>query len=1039
MYDENLKQQTINKLAMVTKHYEELMYEKVSSLSETRFLITKEHLRRPPSDGLQPLVDGLDWGGFDKNLWVVGRIVIPECAAGKKVYALSHADGWEEMFWINGKPSGIFSWKNMDCTGGTHSAQLICVDAQPGNVYELAFECYAGHFPGGESRFTDEVCNPPTEESAPYVAATYRGVDICVLDEEVKEFVYDMYELISLNKNLEYCNMMKYQAIRALDDISAVVVQCPQHYEKAVWIEGIRKALAISRPIFREKGNRIFGRVGLIGHSHMDTAWLWEYKETIRKCARTFSNALSLMHQYPEYRFLQSSAIHGEWMKKYYPAVFEEMKAEVLTGRYVPNGGVYVECDCNIPSGESMIRQFLEGQTFTRENYGYTSDSFWLPDTFGYNANIPQIMKGCGIKYFFTQKLYGVELNPPSFETFWWRGIDASEVLCHFFVGGIVGDCQSVHSAVAGLIHKDSCDMHLLAFGKGDGGGGPTAGSLESLRRAVSCAGMPSAEYMTPTEFMEEAEQLYGNRLPIVDEELYYAYHRGTLTQMHEVKRTMRQAEFAARNAEYFSVLSGIPLSEEYTECYKNVLMNQFHDIIPGTAIRSVYETSEKEMVQNMDCFTRTIEERAKALVTTDANAITVFNTLPFERHDVLVLEKVDGVKGYPIQNYEDLLGRKLVAVGGVTIPAFSQVVLERSEQEEKDRVCSPSPFYYDGKIVETPFARVIFDENGYMDSFVDKTAGRELKKDGALPLNVFLVAEDCPEKWDNWNIESDTMANLKPVYGFKGREVVSDGVVELRLRSKYVIASGTELYQDVVFYADSPRVDFHTLIDWNSKHLLLKAGFDLKLRSREARNEIQYGHVLRPTHKSNSYDLAKFEVCMHKWTDISENRYGVALLSDCKYGISQYNCNLCLSLHRGGTEPDYSGDAGLHEMTYSLLPHNSGFNAPEVIYPAYELNVPTYAVSGRMQESKMLLEVDNEHVLCETVKPARREEHAFVLRLYECEGCEAQAKLKLHCGFKEVYRTNMLEDMEEALTVEDGIIELRLKAFEIVTLLVRI
>ncbi len=1031
MYNEPLIQQTINKLRKVTENYESLIFEKIGELDSPMYLITKNHLRKPPTEGLSKLTVPLDWGGYEKNLWITGTYTVKE--PGKKLYAVSHAGGWEEMFFLNGKPYGIFSWKYTDCCGGVHDAAFICDSAEPGTVFELAFECYSGHFNKGIDRFSSAPAPVPDEKDSE-VAAVCNGVDICVMNEEVNELVRDLYELISLTDILEDNNMMKYRARRALTDIAGTLKMCPQHYEKSVWLESVRESLKITRPLFSSQGSRIFGKVGLIGHSHMDSAWLWEYKETIRKCARTFSNAMALMDQFPAYKFIQSSVLHCEWMKKYYPDVFEEMKKKSAEGRYIIDGGAYVECDCNLTSGEFMIRQFLEGQWFTRENFGITAESFWLPDTFGYNANMPQLMKGCGLKYFFTQKLYGVEIDGVNFESFRWRGIDNSEVFCHYPCGGIIGNCRSVHNATAEIKHKDSGDMHLLAFGQGDGGGGPTRAGLEAIERAMRCEGLPESEYTTLSDFMEDLIEEYGSRMPVVDSELYYEYHRGTLTQMHDVKQMNRRAEFAVRDAEYFSVLSGKKLSDDFNEKLKNVLLNQFHDILPGTCIKPVYDTYRSEMTADIKCFEDNTYRAASSLTEPNSDTVTVFNTLPFERHDVVTMTDITGVKGYPSQQYTDITGKNKLDVGNIKVKGFSSVTVEKSNSPEK----GVSPFTYDGATLQTPFAVVKFDDNGYISSFVDKKSGRELKKSGALPLGVFLIAEDCPQRWDNWNVEIDTINNLAPVYGFVSREVVTDGAVEIRLRSKFNITGKTTLIQDAVFYADSPRVDFQTVIDWHDKHLLLKTGFDLDIRAREARNEIQFGHVLRPTHKSTSYDLAKFEVCMHKWTDISESRFGAAILSDCKYGISQHECNLCLSLHRGGTEPDPTGDEGLHEMTYSFLPHDGDFCTQSVIMPAYELNVPHVLISGTAKDSSPFLSCDCDHVLCETVKPSRNDPNAYIVRFYECEGSAAEVNISLGRHCTNVCETNMIEDILDEISVRNDSFTFSAKPFEIKTFLIK-
>ena len=1030
MYDKRLIEQTINKMGKIIDNYEKLIFDKVGEIENPQYMITKDHLRKVPTENLKPLENGMKWGTYLDNLWVIGKVTVTKETEGKKLYALSHAGKGEELFFLNGVPHGIYSWKQFNCTGGAHDAQLITDGAKEGDVFDIAFECYAGHWGGGEDRFGKYCMNELSEAEANNLNDQYNGIDICTMNEEIKDFVFDIKEMISLNNVLEDVNVEKYRIRRALLKINSIMKQCPQHFSKEEIMEGVRECLKISRPFFNGKNNKVFGSVGLIGHSHMDSAWLWPYKETIRKCARTFSNALNMMDQYPEYMFIQSSALHIEWMKKYYPDVYNRMKERIKEGRYEPNGGVYVECDCNITSGEFLIRQFLYGQKFTRENFDYTSDCFWLPDTFGYNANIPQIMRGCNTKYFATQKMYSCEVNSPKFETFKWKGIDGSEVMVHYFYGGVNGDCKLVHNTTAEIRHKDSCNMHLAAFGCGDGGGGPSYGVCETTRRAANCDALPEAKYTTVSDFFGEIMNEYGEYLPVYDGELYYEYHRGTLTQMHEVKRKNRLTEFKIRDMEYFLVRDGKTYTEETQEAIKNVLLNQFHDILPGTAIQCVYETFEEEMANNIKIFDSEIDKATNDFTSDETDKITVFNTLSFDRNDVVVLDGETGIEGHKTQTYVDLKGDTKTAVAGVNIPAFASAVLNKTTAEKSEN----SVFSYDGKVVKTPFAVVTFDDDGYMESFIDLQSGRELKKPGGTSLGAFITVEDCPQDWDNWNLDYDAMCNFKPVLGaLVSRELVSIGEVELRLRSKFNITKETSLVQDIVFYADSPKVDFHTIVDWNNKHMFLKTGFDLDVHNDFARNEIQYGHIKRPTHKSNSYDLAKFEVCNFKWTDISETQFGVAILNNCKYGISQIDCNLMLSLHKGGTEPTYSGDFGVHEMTYSLLPHNSQFDTDCVIKPSYMLNVPHIVADGAAQLDSYM-EVDKSNVIVECIKPAEIIENAFVIRLYECENNAADCTITLPKEVKKVCTSNMIEDIEEEVKIENGKIKASFKPFEIKT-----
>ena len=1025
MYNENLKRRIYTKLEKTLHIYEKLVYRKVGELAHARALTTTQHLRTVPQSGLEPIEKDTSWGGEWMNLWVCGDYTVPPELDGQKLYAVSMCGGREQLFFLNGVPKGLFNTKNREYIGGNHSAQFIGV-GRAGETYELAFECYAGHF----NIDTDPYDNYAYPDIPPQgFSHTYEGVEICVRDEEIFTLLFDLRELLGAAERFPQDGFPAARAKRALDAIHDVLILSPRHATQEAVREGVRAALEISRPFFRGGNSRVFGKVGYIGHSHLDTAWLWTIDEGMRKCARTYSNALHLMEQYPQYQFFQSSALHSEWMKQSYPSIFEDMRRRVAEGRYEPNGGVYVECDCNITSGEMLVRQFLKGQQFTRENFGYTSDCFFLLDTFGYNANIPQIMRGCGTKYFYTSKIAWNELNRFPFESFVWQGIDGSEVLTHFPRTHSWPDADDGFAAVHDISLKDTTDMRLLAFGYGDGGGGPTAGMLESAERASHMEGMPVMEPMTISAFMHELETQKAD-LPVYRDELYLELHRGTLTQNHDVKRKNRKAEYAMRDMEYFNVLSGAPRHPQSDTLLKTVLKNQFHDILPGTSITPVYERFNREMDEVLAAYAAATAQFA-GMLTDAGDSVTVFNTLSFPRTDPAVIEAAGFARDYPSQRYVDVCGREKLAVGGLRLDGFGSETLSLCASP----VQAQSPFVYDGTTLQTPYATLVFDEDGYIASLIERTTGRELRKQDGAPLGVFLFGEDLPLEYDNWDVEYSTVHALRPVHGFCAREIVTDGAVEIRLRSTFEIGDGTRVVQDLVCYADTPRIDFHTLVDWQSPHRLLKAGFDLDVNAPYARCEIQYGSIRRPTTENNSLELAKFEVCNRNFTDVSEPHFGAAVLNDCKYGISLSDCNLRLSLHRGGLHPNVTGDCGAHEMTYSLLVHPQGFGAEAVVQPAYMLNIPVFGTPGAVHSSKPILSIDAPNVVAESVKPAEDDADAFVVRMYECEGTQTTASVRFGVPFARVVRTNMLEDEEETLTPAQDEVQLRFRPFEIKTI----
>jgi len=1025
----NYSDRVLGKLENLNKIYADLMYTKIDTLKDLVGLQTKEHFRTPPTENLTPLSVGDRWGGESMNLWIKGTYTVPAELEGKKLHVIPHTDAYEIMFFKNGVPDGLFNSKG-DYMGIMHSAQLLTQNAVAGESFDLAFECYANHFCAGCHPYNLYGSEMPVAKDSDFIK-TFKGIDVCVLNENIHNFVFDLNIALQMARNLAQNNFMRHRAQVALEQVFVDIVQYPAHYDMDKVNASVVKCLEHLKPLLAHApAETTRGFIGLIGSSHMDTAWLWPVAETIRKCARTYSNVIKLMEQYPEYKFIQSSALHLEWMKLYYPAVYEKMKKYIAEGRYEPNGGVFVECDCNITSGELMARQFMYGQHFTRDEFGYTSDSFWLPDTFGYNGAIPQIMQESEVKYFYTTKMSWNDLNEFPFTSFKWKGIDGSTVLTHLNTIDTTPDVKDTQRQIDTIKNKEHFEGRLHSFGHGDGGGGPTPAMLEKARRIMNVPGLANSRYMTISEFMKEMEKVSDN-LPTYTGELYLELHRGTLTQMHEIKRSNRKAEFALHDMDYFNVLAGEGKNARTDELYKTLLTNQFHDILPGTCVTGV---TQKAVGQNYQVVKDAKEISAEyASKNLSDGCITLFNTTSFDRDDVITVED-KGVypAGKVAQTYTDVTGKAVVAIGGVEIPAMSQVSLPVCDSI----TTASSPFNWKENVLETPFATVKFNEKGGIVSFVDKRADREIKKEAGAPLNTFYIAEDVPKTYDNWDIDIETMSKICVQDNLLSMEVVSNGALEFVLRMTYAIGERSKLMQDVIFYANTARVDFHTVVDWKEKHTLLKTGFDLDINSMSVKNEIQFGHMDRPITRNNNFEAAKFEVCNHKWSDLSESRFGVAILNDCKYGISTYEGNLCLTLHRGGTHPDVTGDEGVHEMTYSLYPHAEGFTTNNVIRESYLLNIPAVCVNGSAEDALPFMKISAENVICEAIKPAAYKDNAFVVRLYEAERNKTKCAITVPSGVKKVYRCNILEDIKEEIPVVDGKIDLVFKPFQIVSLM---
>jgi alpha-mannosidase len=1047
MIHPNHRGKTLGKLKKLDEVYTSLIFKKIGEVA-VNYFETAEHRYEVPSDreNWQPAGSNQPWGQEWSSAWFKGSYTVPHELSGQKLFIAANTDGVETFFWVGGKPSGIYTHKHEAANRGNHHTLLLTDAAQAGAAFELAFEAYAGHPCVGTQPYQVSEANFSGQQR---YNRTFRSIDVMVRRDDVKDFVFDLRTLLQVASSGAVDPFRKAKIENALLELFPLLIQSPDEVSEELWRPQLLEARAVMKPLLEQPTSSSAPTTGIIGHSHMDTAWLWTRDETIRKCARTYANVLSLMEQYPEYKFIQSSAFHAELMRRHYPDIFNGMKQRIAEGRWEINGGVWIECDCNLVSGESLVRQFLVGQRYTREHFGYTADSFWLPDTFGYSAAIPQIMDSASVRYFLTTKLSWNDTNHFPYDTFYWQGLDGTKVLTHFNTIHCWPDAETLidrvyanHNAIA---HKHVNDSRLVSYGFGDGGGGPQYEMIEMARRVSDLEGVPRSEHMTASEFMQQLEENAVNP-PLHVGELYFEGHRGTLTQMHQIKRNNRKAELALRDLELFESITAVhdgslPDRQRLKQLYELLLINQFHDILPGTSIPEVHDRAIQEVGEVIASAEVASASLLSRFVNTKENAVTAWNTLSWDRNDNIAVKGI-APNLYPSdqsllsQRITDAYGNEKLLIGGATVPAMGSLLIPFSTSHPSD--AASSPFRYDeaAQQLETPHAFVRFDANGYIESFYDKSAKRELRGAGH-PLGALLMGEDLPGAWDNWDIDRDIEGKLKLQTGLVSRSIAADGPLQFRISSEYRIGYKSTLKQQLVFHANTAKVDFETVIDWQEQHQLLKAGFEVAVLAHQARHEVQYGHVERPTHTNTPYDQGMFEVCAHKWTDLSENRYGVALLNDCKYGISVHGSDMRLTLHKGGTHPDPRGDAGLHAVTYSFLPHAAGFSAESVIRPAYELNVPMLANQGAAPRSgDSFLSIDATNIIIEAVKPAE-DDDAIIVRLYEAErSAVSGATLAFGTAPVRVATANILEEELSDLPIIGGhSVSLDFRAFEIKTL----
>jgi alpha-mannosidase len=714
-----------------------------------------------------------------------------------------------------------------------------------------------------------------------------------------------------------------------------------------------------------------------IGHAHIDTAWLWPLAETYRKCLRTFSSQVQYMEDYPDYRFACSQAQQYEWIKERNPDLWGRIRARVETGQFVPVGGSWIEPDCNLAAGESLVRQFLYGQRFFEQEFGRRHREFWSPDAFGYAGQLPQILRECGITRFLTQKLSWNRFTRPEHHTFVWQGDDGSEVLSHFPPADTYNSDANVPELLRAsrqYLDHDQSRTSLLVFGYGDGGGGPTRPMLETLRRARDLQGLPRVRQVTSEEFFAALEREPAER-PVVVGELYFEYHRGVYTSQAAVKRGNRRCEQGLHDAEFLAVARGGDYPRaELDRLWKLLLVQQFHDILPGSSIGAVYEGARRDLAE--------VEDSANALC---GEGDALVNTTPFARRDVV------GDAIFEAAPY-----------------ATAAAVQPRDEVEA------------DGLTLENAHLRATFAEDGTLVQLFDKATDREAL---SAPGNLFELYDDDPVEFDAWDIDPYTLATGRAAPPATAHSTSSS---PLRGAISFEYPS---LRQTVVLDAESRVLEFRTEVDWHTSHTLLKVCFPLAVRSRTATYEMPFGYAERPTHYSTRRDAAQYEVPGHRWADLAEHGFGVALLNDSKYGYSCFGNELRLTLLRSPKSPDPEADMGRHEFAYAVMPHAGDWRTAGVLAEATRLNAPLRRTAAIQQFAA----VEDPNLVLSTVKRAE-DSDAIVLRFYEPYGARGTARVRVGLPFASARRANALEDDGEALQVEGDTIVIPYRPHELVT-----
>lgn len=812
-----------------------------------------------------------------------------------------------------------------------------------------------------------------------------------------------------------------------------------------------------------------------VGHTHIDCAWLWTLSVTRDKAVRSFSTVLELMRRYPEYIFMSSQPQLYEYVKENAPDVYEGIKERVKEGRWEVEGSTWVEPDCNLPSGESLVRQFMLGKRFFRQEFGKDCQILWLPDVFGYSAALPQIMKKCGVKYFMTTKISWNETNEMPMDTFLWEGIDGTRILTHFIptrdynkaaqengtetehfttYNGFLNPSQ-MKGAWGRYNNKDLNDEVLCSFGFGDGGGGPTAEQLENQRRmAQGIPGLPRTKPSTAGEFFRQLDHdVSGSKyLPAWRGELYLEYHRGTYTTMARNKRWNRKSEFAWQDEELLAsmaaLLAGTPYPQkEIRDAWKVICRNQFHDILPGSAIQEVYEDSKKEYAsifasvkKLQEASLRAITEKAAADAEGEKPALMVCNLnsgqvpgivtfpCPEEMKDAEAIALSDsGGRVYPVQKTEDGC---IAAVKDVPSKGFRTFSIQRSAASREKSALTAAVRH-----MENQWFSIDFNEKGQFARILDKRAGRNIFREGEAG-NVIVSYEDRPHNYDAWDINNYYTEKSWEVDDVTAMDVVEEGPVRATVRIERTYLE-SKIVQYISIYSALPRIDIRNEIDWKQHQILLKDHFPIDVHTNEATFEIQFGNVKRMTTDNTSWDWSKFEVCHHKWLDVSEDNYGVSILNDCKYGVSVRGTDVGMTMLKSSVYPNPAADKEHHTFLYSIVPHTGSWRDANIPAMAYDFNNPLRAVpvhTGAVLPDKFsLVSVDQNNVIIDTVKKAEDSDD-LIIRMYEC--FNRRSTVHLHCGAAVTRAAvcSMLEEDLEELPVKDNTVSIPMHPYEIVT-----
>ena len=1049
---------TAEKLEKRIEQLEGLRYRRAASIPFGSFDLLRDAsatvASRPPRDVAWDTIDvGSSWKIDGAAIWLRTSVEIPADWAGRKAVGLlrlartgtSYSAGGEALLLVDGTP-----YQGLD----VNHDEVFFRPEHYGKRVELLLKVWGG------------VYGHHPDDSVPVELRLVRA-ELTTIDEPTD----DLY----------FTALAAHGCLRVLDPDSWERTQILTSLDRAFLLldwripgdEAFYESVAAANRTLTEqlaalpKNNSV--SVRCIGHSHIDVAWLWRLSDTREKAARTFTTALRLMDQFPEYVFLQTQPQLYDYLESDYPDIYADVTERVKAGQWEAAGGMWLESDCNVPSGESLVRQLLYGIRYFEERFGSRCDYLWLPDVFGYSWALPQILRKSGIDYFMTTKISWNVYNRFPHDTFVWRGIDGSEVLTHYITTPEPGNRDDnaftrfytyngkvLPETVTGIWRnyqdKEINDRLLLSFGWGDGGGGPTRGMLEMRRRLEKMPGVPTVTTGKAGEFFREL----GNQVAATDRyvhrwdgELYLELHRGTYTSQAYNKRANRMMENLLRTAEMISTFAGTPTRQstyprnEIANSWKIVLRNQFHDILPGSSIAEVYEDARQEYDDAKSLAETAVDSGlqilGESLTASPRPAWVVFNTLSWERDECVELPwqpelenarwtDSDGTALEAERVTRD--GRDVALLFVTGVPPHGYTIVSCVPSPEPSNPAPERPFTVSEDAVSTPYYQLEWDETGSLTRIYDKRRDREVIAPGST-ANRLDVHEDKPAAHEAWEIDIFYKEKVRHVENLTDVTVLECGArrAVIRFRREY---GRSTIEQDMILSADHDRIDFRTHVDWQERQQLLKVAFPVNVRASEATYEIQFGTVRRPTHWNTSWDYARFETCAQRWIDLSERGFGVSLLNDCKYGHDVFDNVMRITLIKSGIIPDPRADLGLHEFTYAFRSHDGDWAESGTVELAHRLNAPLVVVpvhppegtggkglAGELPSTVSFIECRSNHVIVDTIKKAE-DSSDLIVRCYEYAGRRGEAEFRTHYPVAEVYAVD-LRETDEAPIPHDG------------------